>query len=215
MRVDRVAARRKSYRAPPARVSIDVRVVKRLNRSDVSPVASDGDARSRAPMRAMPDDLRRNLWTSRARAPSTATRHARTRRCPSTRRKACPEVIEPKVEPAGCLDRSLASARHWASRRIRRSVRSDRSENAHRGSVGSLTPGCAAIVMSARRSHGASTRSRVVHPVKMIAGEDQVVVGVVARRNGARPGARRPPFPDTSAGCQASARPRESRRTPG
>ena len=75
--------------------------------------------------------------------------------------------------------------------------------------------GCAAIVMSARRSMCASTSSRVVHPVEVIAGENQVVVGVVAHEVTRGLAARRRRCPGTSSCCPASVRPRGSRRSPG
>ena len=42
-----------------------------------------------------------------------------------------------------------------------------------------MVTGCAAMVMSALRSTWASIEIAEVHPVQMIAGEDQVVIGVV------------------------------------
>ena len=72
------------------------------------------------------------------------------------------------------------AARASASPRTRRSGRSRSNRKMPIADASSIVTGCAAIVMSASRSTCASTSSRVVHPVEMIAGENQVVVGVVA-----------------------------------
>ena len=158
-------------------VSDDVGVVERTHGADIRPVADE----SRRARRSWPSAcgmISRPKSTRRPVEQRRAAPRARRRKSPSRPRTAGPAAVVKSARPPAARSSPSPSRRArfgFSSKPSIRPCRSKRKMPMLRAS--SMPTGWAAMVMSApaRRAPGSS---REVHAIQMVAGEDQVVVGV-------------------------------------
>ena len=158
----------------------DVRVVERVDRADVGPVAAE-----QVRVHAILAERRRNDLAAEVLglvAREHVEQHVAREHVDAHRRdeRLVRRVAGKRWRPAGCSGRSPRAARASAFPRTRRSGRCDRTGRCPSPTRRRCVTGCAAIVMSARAIDVRVDQLAVVHAVEMIAGENQVVVGVVA-----------------------------------